>query len=539
MVRDREDLMSPPKPLVPRKAQLRLHALMLEMADANLPIRIVVAKARKEGLSTWAQAVQAYLCENVTGFKAVTLAHTGIDTEAIFGLAKTVYECYPDERTGAITTNKITWPTGSIYQARTAGSDGVGRGSTFNAAHLSEVAFWERKLGMSSDAIRGVFNAVPLVPNTMIIAESTGDGPVGMFYELCTSAERNDRSTPFKLLFIPWYEDEDYRVTPHEGWVPSKDAAELHERYPVLTTDQLYFWEQKRTEHVGAGGTHFEFLREYPSCLSECFTSAEGRVYPEYGTHHLRTLPDFDPLQAPQRGWKLYRSIDWGFGPDAMSVTWIAHSPTSPPGLIVDPICVNLHRELMAYKWDSKSDNPAKGQDDHQADCVRMAVATYRLTGLVYCYREFYMKNAAAIRPDGVARRILELSNWEIPEGDITRAHSGTFGERYDGSCADRSQPGYIAQFTAWNIPCIPHARPAEGAKTRSEVRDGIGLVNTLIGGTSKFYRDRIDTEKSELEKALIIRGGLREGRLSARQTKLVEDAARKNGPQFEEPYYP
>ena len=52
-------------PLVPNRAQRVLFAAMMEQASQGLPVRIVILKARKPGVSTFIQALYFFMCATV------------------------------------------------------------------------------------------------------------------------------------------------------------------------------------------------------------------------------------------------------------------------------------------------------------------------------------------------------------------------------------------------------------------------------------------------------------------------------------------
>lgn len=494
-VLNRDDPLGPLVPLVPRKAQLLLLRQMIAMADAGKPIRIIVAKARKEGVSTVVEALFAYLGEHIPNFRAITMAHSQAATGAMFLLAKRAYENFPAQRTGRVTTSAIAWPNGSEYIAMTARAEGVSRGDTFQAMHISELAYCQTVAGMDARAVMGAINAVPLHPDTIVVIESTGAGPTGDFYDRCMLAARGQST--FALCFFPWFLDSGYSLDPPSTWSPTDDERALAAAYE-LNPAQVFFWHTKKMESASSGLGDFEFRREYPATLEDCFSAAEGLVFPGFSDRHVKRV-------KVGLGWKRYRSIDWGFGSDAFAVLWVAHDAGANPGLIIDPTCENLIREMRGYSFNAKTNKPRDG-DDHAIDALRMAVVTFKLTGLVYVYRELYVRNAAVLRPDGCARRIHAMSGWYVPEGsdaELSRAAPGVDGELYEADVAGRENLGLISQFRTWNIPVLGHRKPDSREKSAGEILDGVALVNVLVGGTTRFHKHSDDTYRSLLDAAI------------------------------------
>ena len=82
----------------------------------------------------------------------------------------------------------------------TAGSGGVGRSYTFTNLHISELAFWP---GNKKETMTGLLQAVPNLPDTMIIVESTANG-FEYFKEIWDKAVKGEND--FVPLFVGWNE---------------------------------------------------------------------------------------------------------------------------------------------------------------------------------------------------------------------------------------------------------------------------------------------------------------------------------------------
>jgi hypothetical protein len=76
----------------------------------------------------------------------------------------------------------------SGIQVSTAGSKGAGRASTLQLVHGSEIAHW-----MDAQAhMAGLLQAVPDLPGTEVILESTGAGMAGLLFDMAQAAQRGD-----------------------------------------------------------------------------------------------------------------------------------------------------------------------------------------------------------------------------------------------------------------------------------------------------------------------------------------------------------
>lgn len=143
-----------------------------------------------------------------------------------------------------------------------------------------------------------------------------------------------------------------------------------------------------------------------------------------------------------------------------------------------------------AYIRDVKTGKPVK-DNDHAMDALRIAIATFNITGLVYVYREIYDLDPPSL--DRSVAQIHDLSGWVLPKDalptEITLYDVGDTGEEYESNVADRSQPKTIELFAGWGItPLVASRKPGiVSGPSRGEVEDGIALVSTLISGKTRF----------------------------------------------------
>src|SRR5262249_59037905 len=99
----------------------------------------------------------------------------------------------------------------SGYKVGTAGTKAVGRSSTIQLFHGSEVAFWP----FADTHAAGILQAVPNEDNTEIILESTANGIGNFFHQAWRDAEagKND----YIAIFVPWFWQEEYRRSDVRG----------------------------------------------------------------------------------------------------------------------------------------------------------------------------------------------------------------------------------------------------------------------------------------------------------------------------------
>src|SRR5712672_1072307 len=96
----------------------------------------------------------------------------------------------------------------SGYRVGTAGTNGVGRSSTLQLFHGSEVAFWPYAETHAS----GILQAISDAPGSESILESTANGIGNFFHRTWRDAEMG--RSDFIAIFVPWYWQEEYRKEP-------------------------------------------------------------------------------------------------------------------------------------------------------------------------------------------------------------------------------------------------------------------------------------------------------------------------------------
>lgn len=290
-------------PLLPNAAQNVLLAAMMLQAAREVPIRIVILKARKLGASTLIQALLYFLCRHYRDQRALTLAHESGATHEIFGITRRAGRKDPQ---GQPTVNRtaLTFPSDSEYSCFTAGGESQGAGGTPNCLHLSEVALWRRNKEETHTSVR---DAVPFVPTTVIIEESTARGREA-FYELFEAA--HDTGHPYDPVFLPWFLDEELTAACGPDFQPDEDErqiAGLARCHGVSVTNEQFAWRRAKIAELGS--LHL-FRQEYPSTPEEAIEAASGLVVPGLRECLVSELP-FDPrgLNPAER----IGGIDWGY----------------------------------------------------------------------------------------------------------------------------------------------------------------------------------------------------------------------------------
>lgn len=264
-------------PLKLNEPQLKYYNVIKRLHEQNKPIRIIILKARQMGFSTETESI---IFKNVVtnhNYNAGIVAHKEDSTANLFNMSKRMLEYLPDtikpeqKKSNAkelVFNNANGTGLDSKMKCMTAGGKGIGRSDTFTALHLSELAFWE---GDKQDILLGLLQAVPNIPNSMVVIESTANG-FDYFKELWDKAVSGEND--FYPLFVGWNELEEYKMA-YTGFKLTEDEKELQRLYNV-SLEQLE-WRRWCIKN-NCGGDIDKFKQEYPITPEEAFLST-GKCY--------------------------------------------------------------------------------------------------------------------------------------------------------------------------------------------------------------------------------------------------------------------
>lgn len=260
------------------QGQQKLYDAIKEQHNQGKPIRIIVLKARQIGFSTLTESIIFKNTATKFNVNAGIITHKEEATTNLFNMSKRMYDNLPDnmkpslKRSNAkelIFDNDEGTGLKSKIKCMTAGSSGVGRSDTFNYLHISELAFWGNN---AKETTIGLFQAVPNLPNTMIVIESTANG-FEYFKELWDMAVKGE--SDFIPVFVGWNELTDYKM-PYTGFELTDYEKNLQRIYN-LSLEQLS-WRRWCIKN-NCGGDEQQFKQEYPINPQEAFISSGNCVF--------------------------------------------------------------------------------------------------------------------------------------------------------------------------------------------------------------------------------------------------------------------
>jgi hypothetical protein len=278
-------------PLVLNRVQERFMERVLAQLDDNGKVRMVVLKARQQGLSTVISALQYWWLSQRKAQKGLVMAHESESTTSLFDMYRRIHDNVPDivrPSTKYSSRSELVFDKlDSALRVATAGGRGVARGEMLTFAHLSEVAFWPP--AFANNNFNGLVQAIPEEPGTFIFLESTAQGVTGKFYDMAQGADRSDQHwNGYELFFSAWFESAEYRETAPADFQRTPEEEDLIKAFSdrgLTSNDQLY-WRRKK---VATNGLDL-FKQEYPATAEEAFLSTGRPIFNnEYVTERLRT----------------------------------------------------------------------------------------------------------------------------------------------------------------------------------------------------------------------------------------------------------
>lgn len=255
-------------------SQVELHKRLEAQRAAKGRVRAIVLKGRQQGVSTYTEARFFWRVTHRFGVRAFVLTHRDDATTNLFGMVERFFENCPEvvrPEKGLANAKELTFPKlDSGYAVGTAGGREVGRSSTIQYLHGSEVAFWPN----AQSHIDGLFQAVPETGETEVILESTAQGLGGAFHSLWKAAVAGD--SDYEAIFLPWFIHDEYHADPVDGLSP--EWIEYQEAHGLTDRQVAWAWRKSRDMGSVAGGDPdkiwWKFRQEYPATADEAFQSA-------------------------------------------------------------------------------------------------------------------------------------------------------------------------------------------------------------------------------------------------------------------------
>jgi hypothetical protein len=268
--------------LVYNSAQQKAWALVAEKIDRREPIRLIILKARREGIST---AIESWLMSMIAEgdyVNALITAHMKRPAGKIWAMSKLFVTSSPLLNKMATIGNNTINIGNSMLEVATAGSPESERGGDLTAWHASEAAFYTHH-----EVMTATMQSLPDSKRifSLGVIESTANGMAGdgaQFFTEWTRAVEGDSG--WLPVFLAWHEFPEYKVD--GATIEEADAEEqaLRERFEL--TDAQLAWRRLKIARDLQGDIDL-FHQEYPSYPEEAFIQSG---LPFFRAEHLMPL---------------------------------------------------------------------------------------------------------------------------------------------------------------------------------------------------------------------------------------------------------
>ena len=195
-------------------SQRKVHAALKAQHERGRPMRVVVLKARRQGISTYFDNLLTVHGIARSGTNAMVVTHDFKSSKELFKNPRTlISESIAGQKPlkdilnlPPMTQHKITFPhrEGDSYLTiATAGNVEGGRGMSLTDLHCSEAAFYP-----GEGTFAALLPTVPRSADTIIAVETTANGRVGVgesFFSFWNASVRGD--TEFTPIFLSWLID--------------------------------------------------------------------------------------------------------------------------------------------------------------------------------------------------------------------------------------------------------------------------------------------------------------------------------------------
>ncbi len=306
-------------------------------------IRVVILKARREGVSTFTTGRFYWKTTTNKNRYAMIITHDPESKDFLFNMVKRYHNFCPQElkpedkyNNKAILEFNNANGTGldSAIRVGCAGKDDLGSGMKIDFLHFSEYSKWDKNV--IEALTTSTFQTVPNDPSTEIIIESTAKGVGGAFYDKFWNAryryevKLNEKDEPyficevnkdanedneFSSIFIPCYVFKKYRMPVKENFIPTEEELELKRKYGV--NDEFLQWRRWTISNKCNNSIDI-FYQEYPTNPYEAFISSSISVFPT-----KLVVEAMEYCKEPKKKYEINLSLlDMYERPDGRFLVW-------------------------------------------------------------------------------------------------------------------------------------------------------------------------------------------------------------------------
>ena len=379
-------------PLAANPLQEKVGEIMGYMLQHKLPVRILIYKPRQKGSSTWSMGCLKWWLDRFGG-KGYLCGNELSNCRNLWDILR-VYadnDNYDWGHSCEVLAQSAKFGNGAGAFWATAKNAESGRSATITALVMTEIARWAEDDQAVRDAgkvFSSLMGAVPKLPETLVIAETTVRGGSGVFKEQWDQAKSFEdlkagryEYGDFIQVFLPWFvfADSVLPTTPDEaanilsgiGAVNEQEALrerDLVRRYG-LTAGHIKYWRMRLRE---CDNDPEERDREEPTTPESGFYAAEPSFFSKSRLAAMRR--EAEELQTRVRAG----SLEWNEAKD--SVSWVTVPADERPLWMLFEKPAYGHRYIMGADNSRGIEIDTGKTDQHAPVMVRLGY-TDRATG--------------------------------------------------------------------------------------------------------------------------------------------------------------
>ena len=265
-------------PLILNEPQRRVLERFEAKREAREPVRFIILKARQEGVSTLIEAIMFHRSYTQAHRSGLVVSHKVRSARHLLSICDRYLQYIPNPRATDFSSRaeiKFSAPHHSDLQIETARDVDLGASFTLSDVHLSEVARYGQEGADPKDLMGHLVPAVPDLPDTMVVLESTAIAYGDFFHQFWQDAK--DGKSEFEPIFLPWFIHDEYSklFKSDEEQADLEVTLDDEERNLAdghgLSLEQLN-WRRSKIKALPGGVD--EFRRQYPANDEECFLVA-------------------------------------------------------------------------------------------------------------------------------------------------------------------------------------------------------------------------------------------------------------------------
>jgi hypothetical protein len=252
----------------------------------NKPARILIPKSRQQYISTMTEAIIFSDISQLSNRNAMILADDIKGSNYLFEMCRFFHQNLMRQlKYELVKSNEKRLQfdkiNSNIY-IETADNKKAGRKYTLQYVHFSEIAFCD----YAKEIMGGLTQSVPDLGRTLIVAESTGNGATGWFYDEVMRANKRNYGGIWKVLFIPFWMHDEYEKNYNREQIEDflddeeKDLVGIFEKN-LIPQERWYrklAWRRYAIENLCFCDLDL-FHQEYPARLDDCFSSTGRPVF--------------------------------------------------------------------------------------------------------------------------------------------------------------------------------------------------------------------------------------------------------------------